>query len=123
MNNTELNNRTVCNLRGENNKDDLNALADAIAQSPNIFILNSRLVLLHDGKLVPLSAANLAEFIATNIVTVHLTNRGTPDNPNWQKIFTPFLPPSKAAITTLLRAEKREDGSLTARVPIAHVSG
>jgi hypothetical protein len=92
------------------------------AKSANIFTREDRLVLLHDGKLVPLSGTNLAEFIATNVVTVALKNTGSPDNPNWQKIYTPFRPPSKAAITVLLRAEKRDEGSLTARVPLAYIS-
>jgi hypothetical protein len=81
-----------------------------------------RLVLLHDGKLVPLSGTNLAEFIATNVVTVALKNTGTAEQPNWQKIYAPFRPPSKNAITVLLRAEKHDEGSLTARVPLAHIS-
>jgi hypothetical protein len=93
MDDTQLNGRAVCNLRGKDPKEDLNALADAIAQSPNIFILNDRLVWLHNGKLVPLSGNTLPEFIAANVVTLHLTNRATADNPNWQKIYTPFRPP------------------------------
>jgi hypothetical protein len=67
-------------LRGQNPRDDLNALADAIAQSPDIFSLNGKLVWLKNGQLLTVSATILAEIIATRVVTVHLTIAEHPIN-------------------------------------------
>jgi hypothetical protein len=101
-------------LRGQNPRDDLNALADAIAQSPDIFSLNGKLVWLKNGQLLTVSATIFAEIISTHVVTIHLTNRGTPDEPNWTPVLRPFKPPTEKALHLLLRAEKRD--------PLAYIS-
>jgi len=57
----------------------MDAVTKDAAQSPDIFSLNGKLVWLKNGQLLTVSATILAEIIATRVVTVHLTNRGTPD--------------------------------------------
>jgi hypothetical protein len=109
-------------LRGQNPRDDLNALADATAQSPDIFSLNGKLVWLKNGQLLTVNATILAEIIATRVVTVRLTNRGSAEKPNWVREYHTFTPPSEKALHLLLRAENKDDGSLLARVPLARIS-
>jgi hypothetical protein len=85
-------------------------------------LLDDRLVWLNNGERVPISGAVLAEIISTNVVPVRLTNRGSAEKPNWVREYHAFTPPSEKALHHLLRAENRDEGSLLARVALAHIS-
>jgi hypothetical protein len=98
-------------LRGQNPRDDLNALADAIAQSPDIFSLNGKLVWLKNGQLLTVSATILAEIIATRVVTVHLTNRGTPDQPNWTTALSNHQPKKLSTTSSEQKIATKEASS------------
>jgi hypothetical protein len=110
---TELNGRAVCTLRGEDPREDLNALADAIVEAAGIYIHNDALVWLTEGKLVRINAEVLCEIIRKHVVTEHLVNHG--GEQGWALAYYPFEPPTAKALATLLRAEKKEEGSLRAR--------
>jgi len=117
MDDSSLNGRVICNLRGTNAQEDLCLVADAIAQTDEILDHNGRLIQIQNGKLVPITMDVLREIISTRIVSMQLVNRGTAHEPNWTLEYPPFKPPTERALQTLLRAEKKEEGSLTARVP------
>jgi hypothetical protein len=117
MDHSSLNRRVICNLRGETPQKDLCAVADALANTNEILDHNGRLIQLQNGKLVPITMDVLREIISTHIVSMQLVNRGTAHEPNWTLEYPPFKPPTERALQTLLRAEKKEEGSLTARVP------
>jgi len=46
-----------------------------------------------------------------------LINRGTTSEPGWVIEYRPLKPPTERALAALLRAEKKEEGSLLARAP------
>jgi hypothetical protein len=98
--------------------EDLNALADAVAESAEIFNQDGRLVWLNAGKLIPVSRIILREIITTHVVTKNLINHGTADEPNWTREYVPFVP-HEQALRALLTAEARKDCSLIARAPKA----
>ena len=93
-------------------------MADAIAQTGEVFDHNGQLVWLNAGSLIPVSGAVLRGIIGRRVVTRQLVNHGTPAEPNWACEYLPFVP-TDAALKCLLNAERRQDGSLLARAPPA----
>jgi hypothetical protein len=118
MDNSSLNDRAICTLRGKSPQEDLNLVADAVIAAGGIINFQGRLIWLKDGKLVPVTEGVLHEFISTRVVSMQLINRGTTDNPNWTLEYPPFRPPTERALRTMLTAETKEQGSLFARAPI-----
>jgi len=95
---------------------DLNSLADAVAETGEIFDHNGQLVWLNEGKLIPVSGAILRRIIGRRVVTRRLVNHGTPAEPNWACEYLPFVP-NEMALRMLLTAENRKEGSLIAPAP------
>lgn len=92
--------------------EDLNSLADAVAESAKIY-LDGRLVWLREGTLVQVTMDALREIIAKNVVTQRLVQRGN----GWELVYSPFEPSPKE-LRVLLTADLKT-GSLIARVMTA----
>ena len=119
---THFNGRQICIWRGRDPYEDLNSLADAIAQTGEVFDHNGQLVWLNAGSLIPVSGAVLRGIIGRRVVTRRLVNHGTPAEPNWVCEYLPFVP-NEMALRMLLNAENPKEGSLLARAPRRPRSG
>jgi hypothetical protein len=104
---THFNGRQICIWRGRDPYEDLNSLADAIAQTGEVFDHNGQLVWLNAGSLIPVSGAVLRGIIGRRVVTRRLVNHGTPAEPNWVCEYLPFVPPN-AALRCLLGENPKE---------------
>jgi hypothetical protein len=84
-------------------------LADAVAETAEIYNRNGQLVWLTGGQLVPLSRDALREIITQHVAIKQLVNNGSAAEPTWTSAFVPLIPDEKI-LRTLLNADKREGG-------------
>jgi hypothetical protein len=80
---------------GRDPYEDLNSLADAVADSAEIFNHDGCLVWLNAGALIPVSGTVLREIITKHVVTQRLVNHGTAEEPNWTLVYSPYEPTQK----------------------------
>jgi len=89
-----------------------NALADALAETVELFNLNNQLMWLsQEGQLIPATMNILHELIPQHVALKQLVNRGTESEPNWQVVYTPYIPDPRI-VRDLFGGERREGGLL-----------
>jgi hypothetical protein len=109
----QLNGRICVVWRGRDPYEDINSLADAAAATGELFDRDGVVVWLSDkGELVPAGGPVLREVIGRRVVTLRLVNR----DGRLVREYRPFVV-NDVALGMLLKAERRQDGSLLAHVP------
>ena len=91
-----LDGRRLFIWRGQDLVEDLNRLADAVAEKAGaeLFNLNGTLMGLNDGQFVSVNRNSLREIIARHLASIRWVNRGTIDMPRWEGEYHPFdFPP------------------------------
>jgi hypothetical protein len=117
MNDSGLNGRQLYAPQSNDPYVNLSLLADLIAQLPDIFEHEGRLVWLDAGVLHFVNKDLLPKIIREHIVIQVLVNRGTAGKQNWERVFRPLEVDQRTLI--LLLREPRERGGLFGRVPKA----
>ena len=88
-----------------------NALADALAETTELFNINGQLMWLDQKRLVPATMNTLHELIPQHIAIKQLRNTGTHAEPSWISEFVPYIPDPRI-VRDLFGGERREGGLL-----------
>jgi hypothetical protein len=85
-------NRTVFVWNGRNPREDAQKLTEVVAQKAiaELFRVDGTLMLLHDGRFVPVNPRAMKAIVAKHVATIHWLNQGTTDDPRWGIEFVQF---------------------------------
>jgi hypothetical protein len=85
-------NRVCFVWNGRNPREDAQRLTQVIAEKAvaELFRVDGALMLLHEGKFVPVNPRTMKAIVAKHVRTIHWINTGPSNDPQWQIEFVQF---------------------------------